>query len=318
MSVLVTGATGRLGQALVAHLLAEGRSVHILTRRPFRAATLFGDAVAIHEWHPLSEDVPIDALAGVTAVAHLMGEPFWGRASADKLQRIRQSRLTPTRRLVAGIAGRAVRLVAASVPCLGPHATDVQVEDGQPHSGSGTALGAVAREYEEILGAYGVQGASVAVVRLGLLLGLGSDGPLQRLAGLARRFRLPLEGSRIPVIDVEDAAALFAGLLDRTALQGALHGVAPEPLRGEDLIACIAQASGKRPRLRLPRPLIRRSLGEFSAFLVNRAHVAPTRLLEAGATFRHPDPRMSLARALGNCSETAPGLWPLARTLRTS
>ena len=46
-AILVTGATGRLGQLVVERLVAAGRRVRVFTRRPEAAFTRFGDRVEI-------------------------------------------------------------------------------------------------------------------------------------------------------------------------------------------------------------------------------------------------------------------------------
>lgn len=57
MIVLITGATGRIGQDVTRHLLAAGARVRVLTRRPHRARELFADRTEIFEWHSKSEPV---------------------------------------------------------------------------------------------------------------------------------------------------------------------------------------------------------------------------------------------------------------------
>jgi uncharacterized protein len=315
MSVLVTGATGRLGQALVARLQAEGRDVRILTRRLYRAIALFGDGLRIHEWHPLSEEIPPAATAGVSVVAHLMGEPLAGRPTADKIERIRVSRLTATARLAAAFAGRRVRVVGASVPYLDGKARAEPIDESQPRGAAKSALESMAQAYEAALRAMAAEGASVAIVRLGLILApeAGLSVPL-RLADW--RLGLGLENALIPAIDIEDAAALFGGLMDRSDLQGPVHGIAPQPLRGEDLMALLAEAAGRAPRVTLPRHLARRTLGELSPFFLNRSHVVPRRLIEAGAVFLHPDPKAGAARILAQRTAGSTlrlAMWPFAR-----
>lgn len=320
MSVLVTGATGRLGQALVARLQAEGRGVRILTRRLYRAIALFGDDLPIHEWHPLSEKVPPQAIDGVTAVAHVMGEPLMGRPTADKIERIRTSRLTATARLAAAVAGRRVRIVAASVPYLDRAVRPDPVDEFEPRGKPKTALESMAQDYEAALEAMSSQGASVAVVRLGLLL--APDGALSAAARLADwRLGLDLRSALIPAIDIEDAAALFGGLLDRDDVQGFVHGIAPEPLRGEDLMALLAAASGAMPRVKLPHRLAHRTVGNLMPFLLNGSHIVPRRLMQAGAVFLHPDPKASVARILAERAASSTrrrSLWPVAKAPESS
>ncbi len=315
MGVLVTGATGRLGQALVARLQAEGRDVRILTRRLYRAIALFGDSLPIHEWHPFSEEIPPQAIAGVTTVAHLMGEPLAGRPTADKIERLRTSRLTAMARLAAAFAGQPVRIVAASFPCLDRIVRREPVDELEPRGKPKTALESMAQAYETALEAMASQGASVAIVRLGLLL--APDGTLSVPARLADwRLGLDLRRALIPAIDIEDAAALFGGLLDRNDLQGFVHGIAPKPLRGEDLMALLAAASGAMPHMKLPHRLARRTLGELMPFLLNGSHIVPRRLTEAGAVFLHPDPKTSVARILAQRTARSSRrltVWPFAR-----
>ena len=306
MGVLVTGATGRLGQALVARLQAEGRDVRILTRRLYRAIALFGDGLPIHEWHPLSEEVPPQAIDGVTAVAHFMGEPLAGRPTTDRIERIRTSRLTGTARLATAFARRRVRIVAASFPCLDRVVRRDPVDESEPRGKAKTTLESMAQAYEAALEAMSSQGASVAMVRLGLLL--APEGTLSAAARLADwRLGLDLRSALIPAIDIEDAAALFGGLLGRNDVQGFVHGMAPEPLRGEDLMALLAAASGAMPRVKLPDRLARRALGELTPFLLNGSHLVPRRLMEAGAVFLHPDPKLASRASWPSAARSAAG-----------
>jgi len=113
VNILVTGATGLIGRALCQRLAEEGHTVTILSRHPpeevsFRA----------FQWDPLGGPPPADSLEGADAVIHLAGEPVaGGRWTSELKRRIRESRISGTRNLIAGIGAAAVRpkvLVAAS------------------------------------------------------------------------------------------------------------------------------------------------------------------------------------------------------------
>jgi uncharacterized protein YbjT (DUF2867 family) len=63
MRVVVTGATGTIGRAVVGALRPRGDHVVALTRDPHRAPAL--DGVEIHAWpHPKEAPPPRKALAG--------------------------------------------------------------------------------------------------------------------------------------------------------------------------------------------------------------------------------------------------------------
>src|SRR5687768_2505808 len=99
MKVAITGATGFIGRALCAELVRRGHQVIALTRDPERArATL--PAVEAIDWSGGQPAV----LPPVEAVVNLAGETVAGRWTEEKKQRIRDSRVEGTRRLVEGIS----------------------------------------------------------------------------------------------------------------------------------------------------------------------------------------------------------------------
>ena len=112
MKVVVTGATGTIGGALVRALVERGDDVSALSRSPERAEQRLGVPAA--PWgDPLSEPPPASALSGRDAVVHLAGEPVAQRWSAEARQAIRDSRVLGTRQPRGGAgssaAGRAPR-----------------------------------------------------------------------------------------------------------------------------------------------------------------------------------------------------------------
>lgn len=68
MQVLVTGATGTIGRALIRELLKRGDGVIALSRDDRRAQPILGEEVKISVWpEPSSEDLPAEALTGADA-----------------------------------------------------------------------------------------------------------------------------------------------------------------------------------------------------------------------------------------------------------
>src|SRR5688572_6090057 len=100
MKALVTGATGLVGKRLVAAIDGE---VHALTRDKGKGEKALPRA-RVFEWDTRGA-VPDEALDGVDAVFHLLGEPVGeGRWTDEKKKRIRESRIDSTRALVESIA----------------------------------------------------------------------------------------------------------------------------------------------------------------------------------------------------------------------
>src|SRR5690606_11474725 len=97
MRILMSGARGLIGSDLSAILTAHGHEFVELTRR-----SVGGDGI---EWSPDEGRIETDKLLGFDAVVHLAGEPIFGRWTAEKKRKIRESRVQGTRLLCSALAG---------------------------------------------------------------------------------------------------------------------------------------------------------------------------------------------------------------------
>ena len=86
MNILITGAKGLIGRALVPFLTTGGHLVIRVVRS--KAGSGAGDVA----WDPMAGTLDRAALEGSDAVVHLAGENIFGRWTARKKVRIRDSR----------------------------------------------------------------------------------------------------------------------------------------------------------------------------------------------------------------------------------
>src|SRR5215204_6174461 len=116
MKVIVTGATGLVGSALVRSLLADGHEVTRLVRGGSQGFRAPGTA-AVH-WNPERGEIDAKELEGHDAAVHLAGESIAeGRWDDEKKRRILESRVKGTRLLAEALAGLSAKprvLVSAS------------------------------------------------------------------------------------------------------------------------------------------------------------------------------------------------------------
>src|SRR5690348_499028 len=106
MKILMTGASGFIGSRLTQTLRERGHQTAILGRA----------ASADYRWNA-SGTPPVEAFDGIDAIVHLAGEPVFQRWNAEIKQRIRDSRVVSTERIVdvlAGLQNRPRALVCAS------------------------------------------------------------------------------------------------------------------------------------------------------------------------------------------------------------
>ena len=104
MKVIITGATGFIGQALVAALRLRGDGVVALTRSESHARAALPGDVEVREWNPPELGRWADLFSEVDAVVNLAGAPVADKPWTEARKRlIRDSRVDSTRAVVDAI-----------------------------------------------------------------------------------------------------------------------------------------------------------------------------------------------------------------------
>ena len=303
MKVVVTGATGTIGRALIGALRERGDEVAVLSRNPAKSSQSLGGDIDAHTWaKPESEPPPASAFARADAVVHLAGEPVDQRWNDDAKKRIRDSRELGTRNLVAGMkaAGTQMRtLVSASASgYYGPRG-DERVDESEP-AGDDFLADVVVRWEREARAAEEI-GVRVAMMRTGIVLS-PEGGALGRML---TPFKLgaggPIAGGKqfMPWIHLDDVVGAYLFALDEDGAGGPINLAAPEPVTNKEFSKALGKVL-KRPAVApVPSLAIKTLYGEMSTIVVNGVRMVPARLEELGYDFRRPDLHDALAAATG-------------------
>jgi len=293
-SVLVSGATGLVGQRLVPRLVEKYARVHVLSRapQPERAG------IVLHRWDGV--DPGAAAVAGVDAIVHLAGEPlFGGVPTRARLDRVRASRVDSTRRIVERVAAlpsssRPKAFVCASaVGIYGDRGDEPLDESSAPGTGF---LVDLCRDWEAEARAAESLGVRVVRVRIGVVLAREGGA----LALMRRPFALGVGGRLgdgrqfFPWIHIDDLVAATVLVLARAEVSGAVNGVAPTPVRNAELTDTLAEVLRRPAVLPVPGFAVRALLGPLADELLGSKRVVPKRLLDAGFSFRFPELRAAL------------------------
>jgi uncharacterized protein (TIGR01777 family) len=301
MRVTLTGATGRIGIALVRALRDRGDQVTVLSRDAERARRTLGGDVEAVAWDPGAGPAPAQALAGRDGVLHLAGEDVAQRWTDDARRRIRESRERGTRHLVEGLRDADPRpgvLVSASaVGWYGPHGDEELGEDA-PAGDDFLARVVVAWEREAERAAE--LGMRVALVRTGVVLDR-DGGALSRMLPF---FRLgiggPVAGGRqyLPWIHLDDVVGIYLAALDGPDWSGPINATAPGPVTNRDFSRALGRALHRPALAPVPGAAVRLLYGEMAAVVTGGQRAVPRRALELGYTFRHPRLDEALQSAL--------------------
>ena len=285
LRVAVTGASGLIGPALVAHLRGLGHEVLRLVRHPAGAP----DEVT---WDPAAGTVDLGRLAGTQAVVHLagagVGDHRWTAAYRTVILDSRVQGTGTIARAVAELDPAPAVLVSASAIGFYGDTGDRVVDETAPR-GAGF-LAEVVEAWEAAAEPARAAGVRVVHPRSGLVMAR-SGGAWARMLPL---FRLGL-GGRLgngrqywSYITLEDEVRALTHLLD-SQLAGPVNLTAPNPATNAEITKAMGVALHRPALLPVPAIALKTVLGEFSSEVLGSIRVRPTRLVADGFIFRHPD-----------------------------
>jgi len=269
--ILVTGATGFVGQGLVARLAADGRA--------FRSAVREcggGNAVAVGDIGPDTDWTA--ALEGIDAVVHLAGRAHVFGAEADALTAFRKINNAGTARLAEQAAHAGVRrFVLVSSVKAAADVTGLKAVTEADAPTPKTPYGLSKLEGERALLAAAGKMETV-ILRPPLVYGPGVRANFLALLKLVDRgIPLPLGSVRNlrSLVARDNLADAILTAIDAPGVAGGTFYVTDgAPLSTPDLIRGLAQTLGRSARLfPFPSALLR-----FPAALIGRADAADSLL----------------------------------------
>ncbi len=237
MRALVTGATGFVGGRLAAELLGRGDDVACLVRDARRASPLRDRGAELHEGDLLEAETLAGAFDGAEAAYYLVHGMGRG-AGGDFAERERRAARNFARAAREGGVRRVVYLGG-----LGEQPKSQHLRSRQ--------------ETGRILGA---EGPPLTYFRAAMVVGAGSES-YETLRHLVQRLPLMIAPAWLSTstqpIDVDDVVAYLAQApeLEAAAAREVEIG-GPDVLSYGDMLDRMAVALGKRPRRKLPVPVL--------------------------------------------------------------
>lgn len=252
--MLITGATGGLGHALVCEALVRGHEVVATGRSRQQGAELAALGADFTMLDLTDQNADLRGLVkGCASVIHAAAlSASWGRASAFEAINI-----TATRRLLyAAIAEGLARFVFVSSPSIFARYTDL-IAIGEHDRPSHSPLNDYARTKltaEQVVLAQRTSGPACCAIRPRALVGPGDRVILPRLISLARRKRMPLPGggeALIELTDLRDAAWAICEAEERAPdLRGKAINISGGcPVSVREVAVRLARALDEKPRL---------------------------------------------------------------------
>jgi uncharacterized protein (TIGR01777 family) len=292
MRILLTGATGLVGQALVKRWQHE-HQLFALSRNITQASKLLGPAVEV-----VSDLSQLD-FNQLDAVVNLAGEPIANkRWSERQKQIICQSRWQLTEQLVQLVQQATTpphTLLNASAVGFygrqGPEAIDESYLSYYPEFTHD-----VCARWENLANRAKSVKTRVCITRIGIVLA-EHGGALQKMLPA---FKFGLGGTigngqqYMSWIHLDDLVASYDFLLQQPELSGVFNATAPMAVTNRQFTRMLAERLHRKAFFPMPALLLKMLLGEMADLLLFGQNVYPQKLLDAGFQFQHSQLRHAL------------------------
>ncbi len=307
MKILITGATGFVGQVLVPKLQQAGHQLTLLARNPSKANQLYPPSA-----FPGLEVVPYTAtesgdwqgsVEGQTVVINLAGEPISERWSTAYKRAIMTSRQLGTTKLVEAIAKAeqkpSVMISASAIGFYGTSETETFTESSPAGQGF---LAEVCQAWEAAAKMVEPLGVRLVILRLGIVLA-ADGGALGKMLPPFKLFAggpLGTGNQWFSWIDRQDLVAIILQAIADDSMQGTYNATAPHPVRMKEFCQTLGQVLGRPSWLPVPDIALELLLGEAAKLVLEGQQVIPQRLLDRGSAFKYPTLTTSLKQSLNN------------------
>ena len=289
MKVLITGATGLIGSAIVKQCHENNTVVHYLTtsKHKLKNDPLYKGFY----WNPEKGEIDTNCFEGVETIINLSGATISQRWTQKHKKIILDSRLQSLSVLKHALSKQSYQvkhLISASGIGAYPDSLTNYYDESYPAT-SQTFLGKVVREWEEAANSFNELGIKVAKIRIGLVLST-KGGALPQMVkpiriGLGAAFGSGEQWQSW--IHINDLANLFVFVMEHH-LEGIYNAVASNPVTNSELTKSIARILNKPLFLpNIPKSVMKLILGEMHLLLFESQRVCSKKIENKGFHFKY-------------------------------
>lgn len=291
--IIITGASGFIGRALIKHLEQRKYEIIALTRNPAKTESKISNGVKWVLWDAKTGDHWWKHADNAHAIINLAGEGiasgFW---TSSKKQKIIESRTNSMNAIVDALANvrKKPKLViqASAIGFYGNRGDEILNESSSPGEGF---LAHVVSEVEEATAKLKTLAERIIIFRIGLVLG--------KRGGLIPKIIIPFrlfmgghlgDGSQwMSWIHVEDLARITEFCISNEKVRGVINLTSPNPLQSKDFFKFIGENMHRPSWFHIPGTIIKNLFGEMGRELfLTSQKVLPQTLINSNFQFNYP------------------------------
>ena len=288
--IIVTGATGLIGQKLVYALIQRGDEVIIFSRNAAKAKTIIANAKEYVEWDYNKPELWKSKLENSDAVVHLAGTNLFAKRWNDNFKNeILKSRQISTKNLVDAIKfcnNKPQVFISASGVGYYGDCGDIILDETS--SAGNDFLAEVCKVWEGESKRVEDAGVRSVQIRTGLVLST-EDGALKQMLPPFKFFiGGPLGNGKqwASWLHIDDIIRIYLHAIDNTELRGAVNAAAANPVRMKEFANTLGKVL-KRPSLfPVPKFVLKIVIGEAAEVVTASQRVDVKKLLSSGFKFK--------------------------------
>ncbi len=300
MRILITGATGLIGNEIVKLCLKQDISVHYLTTSKSKIEEK--ENYRGFYWNAKQGDIDVHCLEGVDSIIHLAGasisEPWTPSYKAEILE----SRILTGNLLFNTLQKNkheVKHFISASGINIYPSDFDKKYSEDSKDTAT-TFLGNVVSSWEEVANKFSIAGIKVAKIRTGMVLD-ANEGALPKIAKpvkLGAGASLASGKQWQSWIHIEDIARLYLYVLTNS-LEGVFNAVSPQPVTNKQMTKVIADQLDKPLWLpNVPKFMLELTFGEMATLVLESQKVSSEKIEKQGFKFKYPDIKSAVKNLL--------------------
>lgn len=290
MKILITGATGLVGKAIVKELHAKKITVNYLTTSKSKIVSKKG--YQGYYWNPKESEIDINCFNDVEAIINLAGATISKRWTKSYKNEVLNSRIDSLKTLKQGLelsdTTKIETFASASAIGIYPNSLGTFYTEEETKVDN-SFLGEVVNSWEDEIESFKEFGFKVSKIRIGLVLSK-DGGALPKMAAPIKNYVGAAFGTGEQWqswIHIDDLARLFTFVVSNK-LSGIYNAVAPNPVTNSKMVTELAKVLGRSIILpNIPEFVMKLLLGEMAYLLFASQRVSSQRIEKDGFYFNY-------------------------------